>query len=220
MYALRMTQFAALGKMAELREVHAAQARVRQAQGIRASLTAPIVGGAPRLIIGLAFETLADLQALRERNLSDKQFQAFAAKAAQLIAKPGESELWEVLTPAQTGSDPSYLQRITYTAAMGKNRALHEMLEKRVAQRQAEGVRCSFSVQMASDAARYSVINLFASLADFEAYRNRMRADASAQDFLEKLTPLLAASPSVELSEVIVPFQPVAARELAAAATR
>jgi len=219
-YALRVTQFPAIGKWAELREVTATQVRARQAQGVRAALTAPIVGGPARMYTSIAFETLADLQAFRERNLSDRDFQAFSAKVAQLVAQPPESELWEVLTPAQPGSDASYTQRITYTAAMGKARALREMLEKRVAQRQAEGIRCSFSEQLASDAARYSVINLFGSLADFEAFRNRMRADASMQAFMDKLTPLLAASPTVELSEIVVPFQPVAARELAGAATR
>jgi hypothetical protein len=220
LYALRMTQFAALGKMPELRELHATQARARQAQGIRASLTVPIVGGEPRLNVGIAFETLADLQAFRERNLSDKQFQAFAAKASQLTAKPGVSELWEVLTPAGPGSDPSYLQRITYTAALGKARTLRETLEKRVSERQAEGVRCSFSEQMASDASRFAVINLFGSLADFEAHRNRLRADTTAAGFMDKVAALVAVSPSVELSEVIVPFQPVAAREMAGTATR
>lgn len=220
MYALRITIVAANGKMAELREVHAAQARARQAQGIRASLSTPIVGGQPRLNISITFETLADLQSFRERNLWDQQFQAFAATAAQLAANPGQSELWEVLTPAQPGNDPSYTQRITYTAALGKARALRETLEERVAERQAEGIRCTLSEQMASDASRFSVVNLFGSLADFEAFRDPLRADAGAQDSMDKVTPLLATSPSVELSEIIVPFQPVRERELAWAATR
>ena len=220
MYALRTTIVAANGEMAELREVTAAQVRARQAQGVRTSLSMPIVGGPPRLNISIAFETLADLQWFRERNLSDPPFQAFAAKAAQLVARTGESELWEVLTPAQPGNDPSYTQRITYTAAMGKARALRETLEKRVAERQGEGVRCAFSEQVASDAARFSIINLFGSLADFEAFRHRLRGDAISRAFMDGVTPRLAASPRVELSEVIVPFQPVAARSLAGAATR
>jgi hypothetical protein len=219
-YSLRNAIVAADGGLAELREVTAAQVRARQAQGVRAELSMPIVGGLPRLNISLAFNTLADLQWFRERDLSDPPFQAFAAKAAQLVARTEESELWELLTPTQPGNDPSYTRRLTYTATVGRGRALRETLEKRVAERQGEGIRCVLSRQLASDAPRFAVTNLFGSLADLEAFRNRLRGDAIARGFRDRVTPLLAASPFVELSEVVVPFQPVRERELVAAAGR
>jgi hypothetical protein len=219
-YVLRSTIVAADGDLAELRDVTAAQVRARQAQGVRASLSMPVLGGPPRLNISLAFATLAELQWFRERNLSTPPFQAFAAKAAQLVARTEESGLWEELTPTRPGNDPSYTRCITYTAAPRKGRALRETLEKRVAERQAEGIRSVLSEQMASDAPRFAVTNLFCSLADLEAFRNRLRGDPIARGFRERVASLVATSPSAELSEVVVPFQPVAARELAGTATR
>ena len=61
---------------------------------------------------------------------------------------------------------------------------------------------------------------LFASLAEFEARRAQLMADSTAQQFMTKLAALCSTHGEVELSEVLIPAQLAALREMAGAATR
>ena len=211
MYSQRIIQTAAVGKAPELRELNLAQVKARQAQGTRASLSTPITGVGGRLVIGLGFDSLGDLQAFRERNASDTTFQQYVTRISALMAKPVETELWELALVPQPGSDPAYVQTVTWTAAIGKGPALREAVVERFTKRQAEGFRCGVSEQVASDAFRMRVNILLGSLSDLEAQREHNRSDKAFLEFGRHTAPLSAAV-TVELSEVIVPFQPVAAR--------
>jgi hypothetical protein len=207
-YIQRVTQTAALGKAQELRTLNIAQVKARQDQGIRASLSAPLTGVGGRLVVGLMYDALADLQALRERNASDAAFQQYAAKIATLMANPIETEIWEMLLQVQTGSTPAYTQAITFTAGIGHTAALRAAVLERGTTRQAAGVRCGVLEQVATDAYRIRFTLPLGALSELEARRVQNRNDPELQAFQSRVTPLLGAPNRVEISEVIVPFQP------------
>jgi hypothetical protein len=211
LYSQRIIQTAAVGKAPELRELNLAQVKARQAQGTRASLSTPVTGVGGRLVVGLNFDTLGDLQAFRERNASDAPFQQYVARISALMAKPVETELWELVLPAQPGAAAAYVQAVTWTAAVGKGPALRDAVVERFTTRQGEGLRCAVSEQVASDAFRMRMNVLFGSLSDLETQRAHNRGDKGFVDFGRHIASMLAAT-TVELSEVIVPFQPAAAR--------
>ena len=211
MYSQRIIQTAAVGKAPELRELNLAQVKARQAQGARASLSTPITGVGGRLVIGLNFDSLGDLQAFRERNASDAVFQQYIARSSALMAKPVETELWELVLVPQPGSDPAFVQGVTWTAAIGKGPALREAVVERFTKRQAEGFRCAVAEQVSSDAFRMRLTILLGSLSELEAQREHNRSDKAFLEFGRHTAPMLTAV-SVELSEVIVPFQQAATR--------
>lgn len=207
LYSQRITQTAAVGKAPELGELNLAQVKARQAQGTRASLSTPLTGVGGRLVVGLTFDTLGDLQAFREHNAADPAFQQYVARISGLMAKPVETEIWEVVLPAQPGAEPAYVQAVTWTAAVGQGAALRAAVVERFAKRQAEGFRCGVAEQLASDAFRIRLSVLLGSLSDLETQRTSNRSDPAFAEFNRRTAPMLAAL-SVELSEVIVPFQP------------
>ena len=219
MYSQRIIQTAAVGKAPELRELNLAQVKARQAQGTRASLSTPVTGVSGRLVLGLNFDTLGDLQAFRERNASDNALQQYVARISALMASPVETELWELFLPAQPGSAPAYVQAVTWTAAVGKGPDLRAAVLERFTKRQGEGFRCAVAEQVASDAFRMRLSILLGSLSDLETQREHNRSDKAFLDFGRHIAPMLVAT-TVELSEVIVPFQPAATPGLAGAATR
>ena len=207
MYSQRITQTAALGKAPELRELNLAQVKARQAQGTRASLSTPITGVGGRLVVGLNFDTLSDLQTFRERNAADAGFQQYVARISLLMAQPVQTELWEVILPAQPGGAPAYIQSVTWTAALGQGPVLREAVLERFKKRQAEGFRCAVTEQLASDAFRMRLGILLGSLGDLETQRVRNRTDAGFREFGDRVAQISTAT-TVELSEVIVPLQP------------
>ena len=219
MFTQRIVLTPALGRAAELVEVLSERVRGQQAQGLRAGLHSPLTGHG-RLVVGIGFETLAGLQAFREKNRQDATFQAFQAKIAPLQAKPATFELWEVTIAVNPASPPKYVQRIVTTAAPGQANALKELLSQRVRENQEKGVTCGLGQQMASDAPRFGMVVLFASLAEFEARRAQLMADSTGQQFTKKLAALCSTHGEVELSEVLIPAQLAALREMAGAATR
>ena len=123
------------------------------------------------------------------------------------MAQPVQTELWEVILPAQPGVAPAYLQAVTWTAAVGQGPALREAVLERFKKRQAEGLRCGVAEQVASDAFRMRLNLLLGSLADLESQRERNRTDAGFREFGDRVA-LISTAVTVDLSEVIVPFQP------------
>ena len=202
MYSQRIIQTAAVGKAPELRELNIAQVKARQGQGTRASLSTPITGVGGRLVVGLSFDTLGDLQTFRERNTADAGLQQYLARISPLMAQPVQTELWEVILPAQPGDAPSYLQAVTWTAAVGQGPALREAVLERFKKRQAEGLRCGVAEQVASDAFRMRLNILLGSLADLESQRERNRTDAGFREFGDRVARISTAT-TVDLSEVI-----------------
>ena len=219
MFTQRIVLTPALGRAAELVEVLSERVRGQQAQGLRASLSSPITGHG-RVVVNIGFETLAGLQVFREKNRQDATFQAFQTKIAPLQAKLATFELWEVTIAGNPATPPKYVQRIVNTAAPGQANALKELLSLRVRENQEKGVTCALSQQIASDAPRFGMAVLFASLAEFEARRAQLMADSTAQQFMTKLAALCSTHGEVELSEVLIPAQLAALREMAGTATR
>ncbi|MEP7214661.1 MAG: hypothetical protein ABI782_00320 [Anaerolineaceae bacterium] len=217
-FTQRIVLTPALGRNRELIQATTEQVRLRQSQGIRASLSTPITGEG-RVSIGIQFDNLADLQAFREKNREDAATQAYFAKISALQSQQPRVELWDVMVSATAATAPKYVQGIVATAALGQGGALRDLLGKRALALQAKGIDCAFSQEMASDAQRFGTTLLFASLADFEAHRAQSMADPETLQLMAKLTPLLAAQVTVTLSEVLVPFPLVAQRKLAGAAS-
>ncbi|MGE3076609.1 MAG: hypothetical protein AB7N24_21285 [Dehalococcoidia bacterium] len=219
MFNVRIAQSAALGKWPELHTLTLAQVKQRQAQGTRIALSTPIIGASGRLSIGLSFETLQDLHEFRQRNVADPKFQEFVARISPLLAAPAETEIWEVILPAQQGDAPAYVQAITWTAQDGEGPALRAALLERMKRRQGEGLRCALAEQVAGGAYRLGLNILLGSLGELEANRNKNRNDASFQEFGRRMAEI-TTSTEVTIAEVLVPFQPVGRRELAGAASR
>ena len=216
---MRIAQTAALGKGPELRALTLAQVKQRQAQGTRIALSTPVTGVNGQLLVGLSFETLQDLQEFRERNVADPAFHEFVSRISPLLAAPAETEIWEVLLPAQPGEAPAYIQTVTWTARHGEGPALRTAFMERMKRRQSEGFRCALAEQVAGDAFRLRLNVLLGSLGELEANRNRNRNDSAFQEFGRRLAEM-TTSTEVAISEVLAPFQPVSQRELAGAASR
>ena len=144
----------------------------------------------------------------------------FSRRSPPLQAKLATFELWEVTIAGNPATPPKYVQRIVTTAAPGQANALKELLSQRVRENQEKGVTCGLGQQMASDAPRFGMVVLFASLAEFEARRAQLMADSTGQQFMTKLAALCSTHGEVELSEVIIPFQLAGQREMAGTATR
>lgn len=219
MFTQRIILTPGLGRARELAQALTVQTSLLQAQGVRATLSAPITGEG-RLAMGIMHDTLADLQALREKYRADEAFDAFQKRIAPMQSRLSTWELWEVTIPANVTTQPKYSQRIVSTPASGQVSVLRDLLSQRVRDNQARGIACGFSQQMASDALRFSLVYLFGSLAEFEAHRARLLADPESQQLNEKVATLTSMHPQVELSEIMVSFQMVPQRELAGTAAR
>ncbi len=220
MYMQRITLQAAPGRMPDLFELVRGEALARQADGLQIAIAAPLTGMGTQITVNIRFDTLAELQALRERNRDDAHFQAFMGRMAPLMAGWTETELWESAVVPPQGVTPRYVQGVKLTPALGKNFELASLMMDRAHERQAGGLNCLLWEEVAGDPLRVNFTLLFDSLADYEHYRAQNRNAPAFQAFMNRVAPLLAKSPQFELLEVMVPFQAARQREMAGAAQR
>ena len=219
MFTQRVVLTPALGQGRELTQALTMQTNLLQAQGVRASLNASLTGEG-RISVGIMHDTLADLQALAEKYQADDAFDAFQKAIAPMQARLPVWELWELTVAANVTTAPKYVQRIVNTAGIGQASALRDLLSSRVRDNQANGIVCALSEQVASDAPRFGMVILFGSLAEFEAARARRMADPATQQFGAKVAALTSVHVQVEISQILIPFQLAAQRELAGTAAR
>ena len=99
-----------------------------------------------------------------------------------------------------------YIERFTYSPAMGKGRELRALVQERMNKAQAQGRDVSVSIPVFGDDVGSVVVTLrFNDLVEFEKRRAENRADKDVQEFVGKVTSL-SASRKVELLEVLIPF--------------
>ncbi len=100
MYVQRVSFYPALGKAFELRAALEDRVKARQAQGLHMGLQERIASSDGALFtLVIMHRSLADLEELRRRNLTDDAFRAFVTKASSLSIKQPTTELAEVLVP-------------------------------------------------------------------------------------------------------------------------
>jgi quinol monooxygenase YgiN len=208
------------GKAGELTQILTEQVRARQAKGQPAALIASLAGVGAPLAVALRFESLGDFERFREENRTDKQFQAFLAKLGPLLAAPSRFELWESTIDITPERAPRFVQRVETTAAPGKAGQMTQLLTERIRSAQGDGVRRGLAQTILGEPGRFAVTLLFDSIEAFEELRVRNMKDPGFQQFQERISALAAGPATIELNEVLVPFQPVATREMAGAARR
>jgi len=220
MYMQRITMQAANGRMPDLFELVRAEALARQSDNLRIAITTPITGMGTQISVNIRFESLSELQELRDRNRDDAHFQAFIGRIAPLMAGWIETELWESIIPPPEGVTPHYVQMVKLTPTLGKNFELVSVMSDRARERQAGGLNCALWDEVAGDPLRINFALLFDSLADYERYRSENRNNPAFQSFMNRVSPMLDKSPQFELHEVMVPFQAARQREMVGAAQR
>ncbi len=220
MYVQRNTYSAALGKGDDLRQLLQEAIIGYQADGIRIGLSRTVFGPAGEFTTITLAQSLAELQATRERILGGSAYRTRTAKSATLLSTQPVSSLIEPIVPFPEGPNPNrWGQRVVLTPAVGKFNDLRRITEERIRARQAR-LRISLA-QTVFGVDQALVVNI--SLADFaaiDALREMNRTDADFISYQEQIQPLLARNPEVTLFEVLVPVQPAAIREMAGAATR
>lgn len=220
MYVQRNTYSAAVGKGDALRQLLQEAVTGYQADGIRIGLSRTVFGVAGELTTITLANSLAELQATRERIVGASAYRARVAQSVALLAAQPVSSLSEPIIPFPEGPNPNrWLQRVVLTPAVGKLNELRRLTEERVRARQSD-LRIAL-LQTVFGADQALIVNI--SLPDFaavDALRETNRTDQDFQRYQEEIQPLLARSPEVTLFEVLVPVQPAATREMAGAATR
>ena len=220
MYIQRNTYSAAIGKGEDLRQLLNEAIIGYQADGIRIGLSRLVYGEAGQLTTITVCESLAELQATRERILAGSAYRTRVAQTIPLLSRQPVSSLVEPIIPfPEGGTTNRWGQRVVFTPLVGKLPELRSILEERVRARQAE-VRISLA-QTVFGAEQALILNL--SLPDFaaiDALRESNRTDPNFIAFQERIQPLLARAGELSLHEILVPVQPARAREMAGAATR
>ena len=211
MFIQRFVFTPALGKGPEMRALLTARAQSRQAAGgdialARAAFPTP---QGPQFFLNLRFADLTALEAQSDRNATDAGFGEFLAKVNSLAACNVTGGLAEVLTAPLAGPAPRYTQRVVFHALPGRLPELRDLWMERVRERQAQGARGGLSVSVGGEEGPELIqIALFESLKDFESARRTLIADPVAQAFVQRTSALLMRPPSIQLSEVLVPFKP------------
>ena len=100
MYVQRVSFYPALGKAFELRAVLEDRVKARQAQGLQIGLQERVASSeGPVFTLVILHRSLADLEELRRRNLTDDSFREFVTKVSSLSMNQPRTELSEVLVP-------------------------------------------------------------------------------------------------------------------------
>lgn len=99
-----------------------------------------------------------------------------------------------------------YVQRTTYSAAVGKGEELRRLLQEAVIGYQADGIRIGLGREVFGVAGEITTIVLANTLAELQETRERILAGAGYRARVAQSIALLAAQPVSTLSEPIVPF--------------
>lgn len=222
MYVQRVMLSPSRGKANQLRSALEERVRARQAAGVRTGLSQIIFGADQPFVIVIAADNLAGLQAIRDRGRDDPDFQALITRVDGLIDRSPDISLIETLSAPQDppATPDRFAQRVLFTPALGKANELRGALEQRVALRRSERIQCNLSQVVFGAETGLALRLLFSDLAGLEALRARNLTDPGFQQFQARIASLTTGPVTVDLSEILIPMQPVATREMAAAATR
>jgi hypothetical protein len=101
-YIQRVGLTPSIGKTGEVAALVVERAKAGQADGIRLTASTQVAGpAAGNVAVGILFGSLAELEKLRARNLTDQAMVQFQAKLSNLIATPARIQVFEVLIPLQ-----------------------------------------------------------------------------------------------------------------------
>ena len=100
-FAQRVVLSPAPGKTAEMRSLVAERIRQRQASGASASLAQTVFAPENALVVVLGFQSLAEIDALRDGQRDNEEWQAYLMKIDSLSARLPAIELLEILVPMQ-----------------------------------------------------------------------------------------------------------------------
>lgn len=203
MYIEQIRHNPAPGKGQELRAALEEWARSAPSRGAAHNLTSAILDPEGAVFInGIRHQTLEAFGVYREQARQTSPY------PQSLLARPPQRTLWQVLVPANLGSDPSrYIFRITFYPAVGKAAAVRRLLEDWVKVRQAGGSEQALMLQAFSQDGPVFAQNIrHRDLGSLEARIGEFQRDPSYAPYTEKLTPLLNRPSKSELFQILVPF--------------
>ena len=206
MYVELIKHHPAPGRAQELRAGLEEWARTAPSRGATHNLTSALLDPEGAVLInGIRHDDLAAFGAYRQAAVS----RPHAPYPPDLLDRPPERTLWEVLVPAPVGGGepPRYSFRITLYPAAGKAPAVRALLEEWVKAQQAGGSRQTLAIQVfGQEGPVFAQTILHPDLASLEARMRSFQADPGSAAFGEKLAPLLARPGKAELFQVLVPF--------------
>jgi len=212
MFSQRVTNYPAAGKGPELRTLLEERVKARQAKGLRTGLSTQMFGAdGAAYVITTTYADLAALEKSRRENQSDPASRAFQAKLAGLQRVPQTIELFEILMPAPAAAaEPIFSHRVTQYPAAGKGPELRALLEGRVKDGQAQGLRVGLSTQLfGAGGATYVQTVIYPDLAAYEKRRQANLSDSAFRAYQAKVVELTRMPAKQELFEILVRVPPM-----------
>ncbi len=102
-FVFRVSRYPTIGKGQALRALLEEHGKAMQSQGFR-TLSLQLFGSVgPVFARHIGFQDMASLEAFMDNNQRDPKFQAYNEKVQSMTARPGKTELFQVLVPFPRG---------------------------------------------------------------------------------------------------------------------